>query len=226
MLNVKIYSLKGKVIDANKDPLRGARILVFDEDFLQAGDFLGDVITDSDGMFKITFEQSKFKKPWELLEGKPDVVIIIKDATGREVLKTKVMKTDKEIEYHVKLNGNKPDPNSKDIYSDNFRRMLATLNVVGANIGLENKINLSRLQSNNLPKEIRESLQNYVNGHEDIQNNFQNLMAAVSGIVNETLEQNHLGRIEYDGPQVPRLPRREIYDQVIMWPRKEEFRWA
>jgi hypothetical protein len=223
---MKTYSLKGKVIDANKDPLREARILAFDEDFLQAGDFLGDAITDSGGVFKITFDQSKFKKPWELLEGKPDVVIVIKDSSGREVLKTKVMKTDKEIEYHVKLNGNKPDPNSIDIYSDNSRRMLATLNAVGANIGLENKINLSRLQSINLPQQVRESIQNYVNGHEDRQNNFQNLMAAVSGIVNETLEQSHLGRIGYDGPQVPRLPRREHYDQVIMWPRKEEFRWA
>jgi len=223
---MKTYTLKGKVIDANKDPLRGARILAFDEDFLHAGDFLGDAVTDSGGIFKITFEQSKFKKPWELFEGKPDVVIIIKDASGREVLKTRIMKTDKEIEYHVKLNGNKPDPNSKDIYSDNFRRILATLNAVGANIGLENKINLGRLQSNNLSQQLRESIQNYVDGNDDRQNNFKNLMAAVSGIVNETLEQNHIGRIGYDGPQVPRLPRREAYDQVIMWPRKEEFRWA
>lgn len=206
--------------------MKGVHVLAFDEDFLKAGDFLGDAMSDSSGMFKIIFDQTKFKKPWEVFEGKPDVDIIVKDASGKQVIKTKVMKTDKEIEYHIKISENKPDPNTKDIYSDNFRRMLATLNEVGANIGLENKIHLDMLQNGNLQKEIRDKIQNFIDGYEDRQNNFQNLMAAVSGLVNASLEEEHLGRIGYDGPQVPRNPRRVNYDQVITWPRKEEFRWA
>lgn len=222
---MKTYSLNGRIIDANKKPIEDAHILAYDEDFIKSGDFLGEATTDSAGLFKITFDESKFKKPWEIFEGQPDVVIIIEDSTGRQLLKTKTKKTDKEIEYHIKISDNKPDPNSKDIYSDNFRRILATLNEVGANIGLENTINLNMLRNKNLQMEIRDSLQNFVNGNDDRQNNFQNLMAAVSGLVNATLEEDHIGRIGYDGPQVPRYPRRENYDQVIMWPRKEEFRW-
>lgn len=223
---MRIYSLSGRIIDVNKNPLKGAHILAYDEDSIKSDDFLGDATTDSSGLFKITFEQSKFRKPWEIFEGKPDVVLVVQDVSGKQVLKTKVMKTDKEIEYHIKISENKPDLNSKDIYSDNFRRILATLNEVGENIGLENTINLGMLQSKNLQKEIRDSIQNFVSGHDDRQNNFQNLMAAVSGLVNSSLEENHIGRIGYDGPQVPRFPRRENYDQTIMWPREEEFRWA
>jgi hypothetical protein len=35
-----------------------------------------------------------------------------------------------------------------------------------------------------------------------------------------------IGGIGYDGPQVPRQPSREGYNQVITWPRQEEFKWA
>lgn len=223
---MKTYSLIGRVIDVDKKSMSGTHVLAFDEGFLHPGDFLGEATTDSNGLFKITFDESKFKKTWEILGAKPDVSIIVKDSSGKQVLKTKVMKTDKEIEYHVKVSDNKPDPNSEDIYSDNFRRILATLSEVGANIGLENRINLGMLQNKNLQKEVRTLLQDYTDSHEDRQNNFQNLMAAISGLVNATVEEDHLGRIGYDGPQVPRIPRRMDYLQVIMWPRKEGFRWA
>src|SRR4029077_5862389 len=127
---------------------------------------------------------------------------------------------------HIKVSrDNTLEPSANDIYSGNFRRILATLNEVGANIGLENRINLDALQNPNLEKEIRDDIQNYVNGYDDRQNNFRNLMSAVSGMVNSTLEEYHLGVIGYDGPQVPRQPRRTDYLQAIMWPRKEAFRW-
>ncbi len=222
---MKDYTLFGKIIDSNKNPLSGAHVIAYDEDFLKSGDFLGDSTTDSGGLFRITFDQSKFKKPWEILEGRPDVILTVQDSAGKQILKTGVMKTDKEIWYHIKVSDTRIEPNAKDIYSDNFRRILGTLNEVGANIGLENRINLNALKNMNLQQEIKDSIQNYVDGYNDRQHNFQNLMSAVSGLVNATLEEYHLGIIGYDGPQVPRQPRRTDYVQAIMWPRKETFRW-
>jgi hypothetical protein len=65
-----------------------------------------------------------------------------------------------------------------------------------------------------------------VNGYTDRKNNFNNFMVILSSLVDSFSEELHIGDIGYDGPQVPRLPRREQYNQVIMWPRQEEFKWA
>jgi hypothetical protein len=100
------------------------------------------------------------------------------------------------------------------------------LNEVGNMIGLENRINLDILNNGSSPEEIRARLQNFVNGHEDRKNNFNQFMAVLSSLVDSFSEELHIGNIGYDGPQVPRQPRNEKYDEVIMWPRREEFKWV
>ncbi len=93
-------------------------------------------------------------------------------------------------------------------------------------ITTENSINLDVLAHGNLGEEIRKRLENFGQSFSERNNNFINLTAALDGLVNSLLESEHLGTIGYDGPQVPRLPRRESYDEVIIWPRKEAFKWA
>jgi len=203
-------------------------IQAFDQDSIDPDDLLGQSTTDSDGIFKIDFDKSKFSKAWELLEGTPDVYLIINDSHRNQLLKTKVMQTKKEIDYHIKDNGEHdiPDPNTKDIYAGNARRLITMLRDVGNILSKENQINLNMLQNANMPEDIKKDIQNFVNDNEDRSNNFKQIIAVLASLSDTILEELHIDDIGYDGPQVPRYPRREQYNKVIIWPRSEVFKWA
>lgn len=233
------YCLKGKVITNNKQPVDGLKILAYDDDpLLNPDDFLGESITNQKGMFRIEFDESKFKKFWEALEGSPDIFLVVKDKNQNEILKTRVAQTRKEIGYHIKLDDHVPNPNAPDIYGGNFRRMISMLDDVGSLIGLENQINLDMLQDPDLPDELRMRFQEFVDGFDERNRNFEHIVAMMNGLMVSVLEeaaQRQMGdigplprrrHIGYDGPQVPRYPRGTSYNQVIIWPRNEEFRWA
>jgi hypothetical protein len=203
-------------------------IQAFDQDSIDPDDLLGQSTTDSNGIFKIDFDKSKFSKAWELLEGTPDVYLVINDSHRNHLLKTKVMQTQKEIDYHVKNNGehDTPDPNAKDIYAGNARRLITMLRDVGNILSKENQINLNMLQNANLSEDIKKDIQNFVNDNEDRSNNFKQIIAVLASLSDTVLEELHIDDIGYDGPQVPRYPRREQYNKVIIWPRNEVFKWA
>jgi hypothetical protein len=203
-------------------------IQAFDQDSIDPDDLLGQSTTDSNGIFKIDFDKSKFSKAWELLEGTPDVYLVINDSHRNQLLKTKVMQTQKEIDYHVKNNGehDTPDPNAEDIYAGNARRLITMLRDVGNILSKENQINLNMLQNANLSEDIKKDIQNSVNDNEDRSNNFKQIIAVLASLSDTVLEELHIDDIGYDGPQVPRYPRREQYNKVIIWPRNEVFKWA
>ena len=221
------FTLKGKVISKDQLPLENLKIEAYDDDpILNPDDFLGDATTDSHGIYRIDFDESKFKETFELLEGTPDVYLLVKDNQGNKILTTKVMQTKKEIEYHIRIAGNTPNPDAIDIYSGNAQRMIRMLREVGDMIGLENTINLNILNNGDPPPDVREKVQNFVNGYQERKNNFDHFSVVVSSLVDSFSEELHIGNIGYDGSQVPRQPRREKYDQVITWPTQEEFKWA
>jgi hypothetical protein len=224
------FTLHGRIISKDKKPLGNLKVYAYDHDLiLKPDDFLGDSSTDKDGFFRISFDETKFKGFWEPLDETPDVYILVKDSRDNDLLHNsmkRVCTTKKEIEYHIKIADNIPNPNAKDLYSGNARRMISMLSEVGNLIGIENTINLDLLRNGDLPKEVRERLQNFVNGFEDRNNNFDLFLVIVSSVINSMFEEWRIGRIGYDGPQVPRQPRREQYDQTIVWPRKEAFKWA
>ena len=224
------FFLRGKIISKDNEPIKNLRILAYDDDpLLNPDDFLGESVTDSNGFFRIDFDKSKFSGFLEPLEEAPDVYILLKDTQGNDILnntKTRESRTKKEIGYHIRIVKSTPDPLSRDIYAGNIRRMISMLTEVGNVIGIENTISLDLLRNGDLPRDVRDRLQSFVNGFDDRNSNFNHLMVIVSAVINSFLEELRIGRIGYDGPQVPRLPRRESYDQVIIWPRKEEFKWA
>jgi hypothetical protein len=221
------FTLKGKIISKDQLPLKDLKIEAYDDDpLLNPHDFLGEAITDSHGLYRIDFDESKFKEFLEGLEGTPDVYIVLKDNQGNRILTTKVMQTKKEIEYHIRVVDNIPNPNAIDIYSGNARRMISMLNEVGSIIGIENRIDLDILNKGDPPEEVREKLQNFINGYEERKNNFNHFSVILSTLVDPFFEELQIGGIGYDGPKVPRQPRREGYNQVITWPRQEEFKWA
>jgi hypothetical protein len=110
------FTLKGKIISKDQLPLKDLKIEAYDDDpLLNPDDFLGEAITDSHGFFRIEFDESKFKEFLEVLEGTPDVYLVVKDNQGNKILATKVLQTKKEIEYHIRIVDNIPNPNAVDI---------------------------------------------------------------------------------------------------------------
>jgi len=221
------YYLRGKIIDRDTKAAKGLKVLAFDDDpLLNPDDFLGEDTTDSQGIFEINFDESKFQGFLGLLEGTPDVYLVARRDDGRELVKTRVEQTGRELEYHIKLDDHRPDPNAKDIYSDNLSRIIAMLGEVGNMVDYENAINLDTLSNGDLPAEVRERLEQFTSGYHDRRNNAQSLIALLNGVIGTIFEERGFATIGYDGPQVPRFPRQEAYNQTIIWPRKEGFKWA
>jgi hypothetical protein len=220
------FSLTGRVISNDELPLKDLKISAYDyELLLNPNDLLGEANTDAEGYFKIEFDESKFSGFLSHVFA-PGVHLTINDKQGNEILETKNSQTATEIDYHIRVVDDIPDKDALDIYSGNSQRVINTLNEVGNVIGMENQINLDILSNNNLPGDIREKLQNFVAGYDERRSNFNHLLVILSALVDIYLEELHLEDIGYDGPQVPREPRHELYKEVITWPRKEKFKWA
>lgn len=223
---MEIYDLRGKIISKEQLPLTNLQIEAFDADpIFERNDPLGNSATDSNGIFSIQFDKSKFDDIWEVLDGTPDVFLLIRDKEGRQLIKTREAKTKKEIEYHVRNDPSTPDPNAPDPYSGNARRMLNMLGEVGDLISKEYRINLDLLNNGDLPNEVRKELNEFVTGHLNRRYNFEQFIVVLHSLIDSLGEETRVGNIGYDGPQVPRFPKREPYDQVIIWPRQETFKW-
>ena len=214
------FELKGKIRNADNKILRGYQIDAYDSDTFSRDDFLGDAKTDSDGMFKINFDDSEYNGFFEF-DGKPDIYLEIFDRSGKKIITTRIEKTQREIEYQIMLGSPKPDLGSPNIYSDNLNRILSMMGDVGDMLSREYQINLSALNSERIPQEIKQRFQRFVDGHEQRQRNFDNFTALLNGLATSALEQANLSIIGYDGPQVPARPRSEVHNHVIIWPRKD-----
>jgi hypothetical protein len=222
------FSIGGKVITKDNKPAESYSVLAYDKDpILNPDDLLGQSLIDSRGLFKIDFDRSQFAGFLEPLEGTPDVYLKIKEEQGKkEVLISKETKTKKEIDYHIKIVDHMPNPNAPDIYAGNVQRLLNMLNEVRDIIGIELQINIDLLKNQDLPQEIRNRLENYVKGDDERRRNFEHVLVILSSFIDAHLEELKIGTIGYDGPQVPRQPRREKYNQEITWPREEAFKWV
>jgi len=223
---LETFSLNGRVISQDELPLKDLQISAYDyEPLLNPNDLLGQATTDVYGYFRIEFDKSKFSGFLSHLKT-PGVHLIIKDKQSNKILETKISETTTEIDYDIRVVDNVIDKDALDIYSGNARRVISTLSDVGSIIGLENRINLDILNNSSPPEDIKEKLQNFVDGYDERSANFNHLIVILSALVDTYLEEIHVEDIGYDGPQVPRKPRRESYEQVITWPRKEKFKWA
>ncbi|OLD40713.1 MAG: hypothetical protein AUI60_03720 [Thaumarchaeota archaeon 13_1_40CM_2_39_4] len=216
------FVLKGKIIDGYTKPAGGLQVKAFDHHLL-SNELLGQTSTKPDGTFEIKFKESSLKKFEETIERGPHVYLVIEYDNGKR-LKTRTGRIQKEIEYHIKLVEYPQDPSAVDIYGDSMRRTISMLNEVGATVNNE-RINIDSLANGKLPDEIRQRFQDTLKSYEEIIKNYTSLQALLDGVINSSLQENHLGTIGYDGPQVPRNTWRDGGDNVIIWPRKEEFKW-
>lgn len=220
------FSIHGKVRTNDNKSAQGYSVHAFDKDTINQDDDLGQKSIDANGFFRIDFDTPKFAPIYEFLEGNPDVFLKLKEGQqNKEILETKITKTNKEIEYQIKITNHTPDPDAPDIYAGNLRRLLDMLNEVREIMGIERKINLDRLNSQDISREIRKSLEDFVKMDGERRNNFEHVLVILSSFFDSYLEELNIGMIDYDGPQVPRQPRRVKYNQEIIWPRQEAFKW-
>jgi hypothetical protein len=220
------FSIHGKVRTKDNQPAQGHSVHAYDSDTINEDDFLGQKPIDANGFFRINFDRSKFAPFYEFLEGSPDVYLRIKEGQeNKEILKTREIKTNKEIEYHIKIADHTPDPKAPDIYAGNLQRLLDMLNEVREIIGIERQINLDRLNSQDIDREIRKNLEDFAKMDDERRSNFEHVLVILSSFFDSYIEELNIGTIDYDGPQVPRQPRRVKYNQEIIWPRQETFKW-
>jgi hypothetical protein len=212
-----VCSVSGRVISEDELPRKDLQISAYDKELS-----LTQTSTNWNGYFRIPLS-SHLKTP--------GVRLIIKDEEGKKILKIaqpKTSQTTAEIDYHIRVvcECDVPDKDVLDIYSGNAQRFIERLIEVGSEIEIEHKINLNILNNTSPPQDIKKTLQKFVDGYDESRANFSHFLVIMSALVDTRLEQLHLEDIGYDGPQVPRMPRRESYQQVITWPRKEKFKWA
>jgi hypothetical protein len=66
-------------------PLKGLAVRAFDQD-MRSDDYLGRDTTDESGRYEIGFKAAAFRK---LFESRPDLYVLVYDASGRELASTK-----------------------------------------------------------------------------------------------------------------------------------------
>jgi len=192
---VTIYTIKGEITGIKTDFFTKLKIQAMDSDqqFFEDynDDLLGSAWTNSDGSFKITFDNSTFSDNW--LEKSPEIYLILRGSeTGQIIYKTEVIKIDAkgknktteviEIPITIPLdlieNKIRLLSTSTDIYSNNSQRILSAFSSLG---------DVTTLNNSNAAR------------------NFQLLTSSINAWLNYTNE-NTWKRIGYDGPQVPRYP--------------------
>jgi hypothetical protein len=120
------YTITGTVKNiTNNKGIVDLLVLVYDEDLIGHDDFLGIGITDSNGVFQVSFDASKFRFR-SILDKKPDLYFVIEDG-GYELLNTK---TD------VLKNADENTPKSAfdftvDLSNDKLRKLINLVAVAG-----------------------------------------------------------------------------------------------
>jgi len=114
------------VNDVQGNPLSGLFVEVFDSD-LTGDDFLGNAVTDSQGVFEVVFDEKTFKGPFEILERRPDVYVVVRDAY-RVLHKTEIRHETKDEEFFdVTIKDARP---FDDPYANSFQRVIASFNTI------------------------------------------------------------------------------------------------
>ncbi len=126
------YRITGKVKDEQGIALPGLFVEAFDSD-LTADDYLGNSLTDSNGGFKIEFDDKMFKGPFEFLERGADVYLVVRD-NYRVIHKTDIRSNAKDEEFfEITVKDVRP---LDDPYVNTFQKVIASFNATGDTVDI------------------------------------------------------------------------------------------
>ena len=166
-----------------------------DQHFLEdkVNDLLGSSWTDDDGNFDISFDDSLLKA--DRIEFRPELFIVVRDKNGK-ILHTSEKKrptsqSDLENLSFPNLSTISDMPAADSLYSSTFQRHLSAIQRIGDGVDV---------------------------GLEDLDNVIPLLLQSANAMLlynNEIIWKS----VGYDGPQVPRYPRKEEHDHRLDWER-------
>ncbi|NEU81343.1 carotenoid oxygenase family protein [Nostoc sp. UIC 10630] len=100
MQNITLFKITGKVYEAESgNGIPNLIIEAFDKDIFKS-DNLGQVKTDSNGIFEITYSQADFQSKYEIWESNPDLYIVVKTPNLNKILYS----TENNIRNNAKKN--------------------------------------------------------------------------------------------------------------------------
>ena len=226
------YSVIGRVIDRDHRPVAGYRVHVYRAGGrLGAEEHLTDGPTDEGGRFSLRIPEAALAGIGKRLRRSPVVLVKLIDRSYREVLTSRPHPIDWQLEYRVYLGGSEAAPGAPDIYAHGMRRMIAEARQSGMTGGSSKKKSKATSGAPG-PGGWSQQLSWLNQGawiadkSPKITDNAQMMFAVMDGVATDKMESGPVKIIGYDGAQVPRQPWKTADHQVIIWPRKEPFKWA
>lgn len=195
------YQIRGKIADSNGNPMSNLLIQAMDSDQKLFEDYNDDLLessmTNLDGSFQISFDDSAFADSW--IESKPEIYLILRNSGGQIVHRTETIRIEIgdnntgtiNIPRDITLDSleKKTELTSMDLYWNNDR-ILAAFSSVGDTITFNNS---------------------------DLQRNFRLLLSSINAWLIYT-NKVAWDKIRYDGPQVPRYPLQTPgHSHKLMW---------
>lgn len=218
------YSIIGRIIDAKHAPVAGLQVRAVAAAGVVGSDTaLGETTSDDGGRFSLSIDPEKMGGGLAHLGRTPRVHLELRDRADAPVLTTRAQAIEWQLEFRIYLGGGTAAANAPDLYKAGIRRMVAESRE--ARMGGAVKRTVAPGGKITVEGGWKRSLA--VVQHSALVEDSANMMfGMMDGVAMDALESTPLKIIGYDGAQVPRRCWEAPDNQVIIWPRKEPFRWA
>jgi hypothetical protein len=201
------FIIKGKIKSQLIDSFSDLKIQAMDDDQHwfedRNDDLLGSSWANEDGSFEIKFNESSFQDTW--LERKPEIYLIIRNKDGQIINRTLPTKIEKnntknttiEIDITVSIDSIQKNSELEDIdpYANNNNKILNAFSSLNDIYTLSNS---------------------------DFIRNFRLLNSSINAWLVYAQEYSWK-KIGYDGPQVPKYPRKDLkHNHILSWENQHE----
>lgn len=189
------FLVRGEVTDYNNNPLSNLVVQAMDSDqgFFEdrIDDFLESSITNVNGSFEITFEDSNFKDRW--LENEPETYLIVRNEKGQILHRTERIDISKPIKIALDSIEKKTELPNVDPYANNVDRVLSAFGSLA---------DITTFRTS------------------DFERNLRLLISSINAWVVYT-NKSGWDLVGYDGPQVPRYPFNSPHNHTLLWDDKQ-----
>jgi hypothetical protein len=215
------YSIVGRVIGHDHAPVADLVVEVRrPTELRRTEEVVGETRTGPDGRFELVLDRRKAGGMLARLGESVPIRIVLRDAQRREIMITRPIPIDWQLEYRFFLGGGKKEPGTPDPYSASMHRMIAGTRAAGMGDRMRNGASEPKSRTGWMKENL------FAEPSEESGSSVNMLFAVTDGGVAGSVDAPRLRLVEYDGPQVPRQSWDAPDDQVVIWPRRERFRWG